>query len=83
MKRAAQGSNLTAAFDAALSLVQRLLATGMTTIEGDSAKDHLAKLQRELSTERQRALESGSLDVRWLQNTVRWVTEGRRTARSP
>jgi hypothetical protein len=74
-KRLAQSSDLIAAFDGALSLVQRFLATGMTTINGDSARDYLARLQRELVAERQRASESGTVDTAWLQNTVRWVTE--------
>jgi hypothetical protein len=74
-KKVPQASDLTAAFDAALSLVQRSIATGMTTIDGAAAREHLARLQQQLVVERQRATECGSLDGAWLQSTVRWVTE--------
>jgi len=63
------------AFDAALTHVERSLATGLKTINGDSARPELEKLARELRLQRDKALEGGAVDRDWFQRTVRWVTE--------
>jgi hypothetical protein len=63
------------AFDAALTHVERSLAAGLKTINGDSARPELEKLARELRLQRDQALEGGAVDRDWFQRTVRWVTE--------
>jgi hypothetical protein len=63
------------AFDAALRHVERSLATGLKTMNGDSARPQLEKLERELRIQRDRALKRGAVDREWFQQTVRWVTE--------
>ncbi|MDP9202980.1 MAG: hypothetical protein M3P26_13770 [Gemmatimonadota bacterium] len=63
------------AFDAALAQVERLLANGMQTGEGASARPQLEKLEKELRRECANALERGTVDREWLQKTVRWVVE--------
>ena len=63
------------AFDAALTHVERSLATGLKTIKGDSAKPELEKLARELKLQRDQSMKRGAVDREWFQRTVRWVTE--------
>jgi hypothetical protein len=63
------------AFDAALTHVERSLATGLKTIDGDSARPELEKLALELKLQRDQALKQGAVDRDWFQQTVRWVTE--------
>ena len=63
------------AFDAALALVERLLRSGMKTIEGESARRQLEKLEMELLRERANAVDLGTVDRAWFQKTVRWVVE--------
>jgi hypothetical protein len=63
------------AFNAALTHVQRSLAAGLKTMDGESARPQLERLERELRVQRDKALERGSVDRDWFQKTVRWVTE--------
>jgi hypothetical protein len=66
---------LEVAFNAALTHVERSLAAGLKTMDGDSARTQLEKLERELRVQRDEALERGFVDRDWFQQTVRWVTE--------
>jgi hypothetical protein len=66
---------LEVAFNAALTHVERSLAAGLKTMDGDSASPQLEKLERELRVQRDEALERGFVDRDWFQQTVRWVTE--------
>jgi hypothetical protein len=63
------------AFEAALRQVERSLATGMTTMDGDSARPQLERLEQELEAQRDQARTRGTVDRDWFQQTVRWVTE--------
>ena len=63
------------AFEAALMHVERSLARGMKTMNGDSAKPQLERLERELRLQRDQARNRGTVDRGWFQRTVRWVTE--------
>ena len=63
------------AFESALRHVERSLATGMKTMNGDSARPQLKKLERELRLQHDRARNRGTVDRDWFQQTVRWVTE--------
>ena len=67
--------DLEVAFNAALTHVERSLAAGLKTMDGDSARTQLEKLERELRVQRDEALERGFVDRDWFQQTVRWVTE--------
>ena len=67
--------NLEVAFDAALRLVQRSIASGAKTSDGSSALPQLEKLELELNTQRASALERGKVDRDWFRKTVRWVVE--------
>jgi hypothetical protein len=66
---------LEVAFNAALTHVERSLAAGLKTMDGQSARPQLEKLERELRVQRDKALERGSVDREWFQQTVRWVME--------
>jgi hypothetical protein len=66
---------LEVAFDAALTHVERSLAADLKTVDGHSARPQLEKLERELRIQRDRALEWGTVDREWFQQTVRRVTE--------
>lgn len=68
-------SELEKAFDAALALVNRMLGSGMKTMEGESARPQLEKLGMELQRERANAVELGAIDRAWFQKTVRWIVE--------
>jgi hypothetical protein len=70
-----KAQELEVAFSAALTHVERSLAANLKTIDGDSAKPYLQKLERELRLQRDKALEGGGVDREWFQKTVRWVTE--------
>jgi hypothetical protein len=63
------------AFEAALRHVERSLATGMKTMDGDSARPQLEKLERELKLQRDQTRNRGTVDRDWFQQTVRWVTD--------
>jgi hypothetical protein len=63
------------AFHAALALVDRLLGSGIKTMEGESARPQLEKLEMELKRERANAVERNTVDRVWLQRTIRWVVE--------
>lgn len=67
--------NLEVAFDAALTLVQRLIASGAKTSEGTSALPQLETLEQELTAQRASALERGKVDRDWFRKTVRSVVE--------
>jgi hypothetical protein len=71
----AKNQELEVAFEAALRHVERSLATGMKTTDGDSAKPQLEKLERELKLQRDQARNRGTVDRDWFQQTVRWVTD--------
>jgi hypothetical protein len=71
----AKNQDLEVAFEAALMHVERSLATGMKTMDGDSARPQLEKLERELRLQHDRARNRGTVDRDWFQQTVRWVTE--------
>lgn len=71
----ASSKDLEIAFDAALTHVQRSLATGMKARHGDPARPQLEKLERDLNIQRERARALGLLDREWFQETVRWTTE--------
>jgi hypothetical protein len=71
----AKAQELEVAFGAALTHVERSLANGMKTMNGNSARPQLEKLQRELRLQRDQARNSGTVDRDWFQQTVRWVTE--------
>jgi hypothetical protein len=71
----ATSAELEVAFDKALRLVERSIASGTKTSEGSSAVPHLEKLERELRAERASALERGNIDRDWFRKTVRWVVE--------
>jgi hypothetical protein len=66
---------LEVAFDAALTHVEHSLSAGLKTIDGDSARPQLEKLERELTLQRDQARNRGTVDREWFQQTVRWVTE--------
>lgn len=68
-------ADLQTAFDKALTLVQRSIASGMRTSDGSSAGPQLEQLERELKEQRTTAVERGSVDREWFQRTVRWVVE--------
>ena len=67
--------DLEVAFDTALTLVQRLIASEARTSEGSSALPQLEKLERELRAQRANALKRGNVDRDWFRKTVRWVVE--------
>jgi hypothetical protein len=71
----AKPTELEVAFDAALTLVQRSVASGAKTSDGSSALPQLEKLERELRAQRASALERGNVDRDWFRKTVRWVVE--------
>jgi hypothetical protein len=71
----AKAQDLEVAFDAALTHVERSLATDLKTISDRSARPELEKLARELRIQRDQALERGTVDREWFQQTIRWVTE--------
>jgi hypothetical protein len=70
-----RNQELEVAFDAALTRVRRSIAADLKTVTGDSARPQLERLERELRAQRDQALERGTIDRKWFQKTVRWVTE--------
>ena len=68
-------AELEKAFDAALAQIERLLRSGIETVEGASAQPKLEELAKELKRERANALARHSIDRDWLQRTVRSVVE--------
>ena len=66
---------LAEAFDRAIDEVMKCKAVGMTSVDGSSAAKNLDRLEAELTAERARALERGSVDNRWFQTTIRWLVE--------
>ena len=68
-------ADLESAFDTALRHVQRSISSGMKTSAGGSARSQLEKLEREITAQRAKAIDRGTVDHEWLQNTVRWVVE--------
>jgi hypothetical protein len=71
----AKPPSLQAAFDKALTHVQRSISSGMKASDGSAALPQLEKLEAELKAQLANALEYGSLDREWFQKTVRWVVE--------
>jgi len=70
-----KADDLEVAFDAALTLVKRSIASAGKTSEGSSALPQLEKLDRDLTVQRASALERGKVDRDWFRTTVRWVVE--------
>ena len=68
-------AELESAFDAAIAQTRKSFKDGMKTIGGESAAPYLEKLREELTLERTRALERGSVDGEWFQKTVRGLIE--------
>ena len=66
---------LESAFDEALRQTRKALSAGLTSINSDGARPQLEKLEAELSLERDRAVQRGSVDREWIQKTVRWMVE--------
>ena len=66
---------LSEAFSVALRAVETCRAAGMTSLDGSSAESNLAKLEHDLTAEKERALQRGSIDKEWFQTTVRWLVE--------
>jgi hypothetical protein len=71
----ARNPELEVAYEAALRHVERSLATGMKTVDGDSARLQLEKLEEDLKVQRDQTRARGTVDHDWFQQTVRWVTE--------
>jgi hypothetical protein len=71
----AKVKELEVAFEAALTHVERSLAGGMKTMNGDSASAQLENLERELRLQRDQACNRGTVDYDWFQQTIRWVAE--------
>ncbi len=71
----AKSTEVEVAFDAALTLVERSIASGAKTSDGSSAVPQLEQLERELRSHRASVVEQGKLDRDWLRKTVRWVVE--------
>jgi hypothetical protein len=68
-------TDIEAAFDAALQQVRSAIADGMMTLEGASAREHLEQLAFRLQSERAKAVQRGSVDIDWVQKTIRWIVE--------
>ena len=69
---------LAAAFDHAISQVDRALASGGdggSTASGEPAAPYLARLRAALVQEREAALARGAVDGAWVRETVRAVAE--------
>jgi hypothetical protein len=67
--------DLAAAFDDALRLVERALASDMRTRAGETAGLQLARLRDDLRVERAAALARGGADPEWVRATVRRIVE--------
>jgi hypothetical protein len=68
-------AELEKAFDTALAQVERLIRSGLLTVEGTPARPELEELAKELRRERTNALARRSFDREWLQRTVRSVVK--------
>jgi len=66
---------LAEAFDKAIDEVKKCKVGEMTCVDGSSAANNLDRLEAELTAERTRAIERGSVDKRWFQATIRWLVE--------
>lgn len=64
-----------AAFADALEAVEAAAASGMISLNGDSAREQLGQLEFRLRDERVKALERGSVSRDWVQKTIRWTVE--------
>jgi len=75
----ANESELESAFDAAITQTRECLKASMTTSSGNTATSQLKKLEEELTFERARVIERGSVDREWFQRTLRglidWLPE--------
>jgi hypothetical protein len=69
------GSDLGAAFDAAIDQARQAIDKRMISILGEPAEPLLQSLISKLETERARAIERGRVDREWFQITVRWVVD--------
>ncbi|HEY3134087.1 MAG TPA: hypothetical protein VGJ47_05600 [Gemmatimonadaceae bacterium] len=68
-------SELESAFDAAIEQIRECLKAGMPTVSGEPATSQLEKLEQELTFERARTIERGSLDRDWFQRTLRGLVD--------
>jgi hypothetical protein len=68
-------TRLLAAFDQTIAAVRRMEAVGLRTIDGTSAQSQLARLIKELSTQRAAIAGGAPLDPEWPGRVVRWVAE--------
>ena len=66
-------AELESAFDAAIAHTRSTIEAGMQTATGDDARPHLEHLSEELVRQRERLVDSGTVDREWLQKTIRWV----------
>ena len=66
---------LAEAFDAAIKTTRDCRAAGMNCVDGSSAEANLTRLEQDLATERDKALQRGSFDRQWFERTVRWLVE--------
>jgi len=71
----ARTSELESAFDAAIGQARKRVKAVMVAVGGEAASPYLQKLEEELTLERARALERGTVDKEWFQKTVRWLVE--------
>jgi hypothetical protein len=74
-KKPAGAAPLQVAFDAAITQVERSLASGMTTMNGEPAGPQLQELAEELRIQRREAESRGAVDRDWFMRTVRWMDE--------
>jgi len=70
-----KGSELDAAFDAALTLIRKSQRAKMQTGSGEDARPLLKQLEGELKAEQARSAERGAVDAEWFRHTLRWVVE--------
>jgi len=68
-------SDIETAFDAARHQVRRAVAAGLVNLKGESAREQLEQLEFRLQTERAKAIQRGSVDLDWVQKTIRWTVE--------
>jgi hypothetical protein len=68
-------TDIEAAFDAALGQVRRAMAAGLMTLKGTPAREQLEQLEFRLQAERAKAIQRGSVDIDWVQKTIRWTVE--------
>jgi hypothetical protein len=68
-------TRLLAAFDQTIAAVRRMEAVGLRTVDGTSAQSQLARLIKDLTTQRAAIAGGAALDPEWAGQLVRWVAE--------